>query len=66
MTYRIIALDLDGTLLDSKKRILPESLSALAQARAEGVKVVGGHWPPSCGDSPVLSGFSTRHPRNLL
>ncbi len=40
MTYRIIALDLDGTLLDSKKRILPESLSALAQARAEGVKVV--------------------------
>lgn len=35
MTYRIIALDLDGTLLDHKKRILPESLSALAQARAE-------------------------------
>ncbi|MFA3778063.1 pyridoxal phosphatase [Yersinia sp. 1652 StPb PI] len=40
MTYRIIALDLDGTLLDHKKRILPESLSALAQARAEGIKVV--------------------------
>ncbi|WP_075272424.1 pyridoxal phosphatase [Yersinia pseudotuberculosis] len=40
MTYRIIALDLDGTLLDHKKRILPESLSALAQARAEGVKVI--------------------------
>lgn len=40
MTYRVIALDLDGTLLDHKKRILPESLSALAQARAEGIKVV--------------------------
>ncbi|CNJ21577.1 pyridoxal phosphatase [Yersinia aldovae] len=40
MTYRVIALDLDGTLLDHKKRILPESLSALAQARAEGVKVI--------------------------
>ena len=34
MTYRIIALDLDGTLLDRQKRILPESLSALADARA--------------------------------
>jgi len=40
MTYRVIALDLDGTLLDRQKRILPESLAALADARAAGVKVV--------------------------
>ncbi|AJI95607.1 Cof-like hydrolase family protein [Yersinia ruckeri] len=40
MTYRVIALDLDGTLLDHQKRILPESLTALAEARAAGVKVV--------------------------
>lgn len=40
MNYRIIALDLDGTLLDKQKRILPQSLVALAQARAAGVKVV--------------------------
>jgi len=40
MTYRIIALDLDGTLLDRQKRILPESLAALADARAQGIKVV--------------------------
>ncbi|MFC0229497.1 pyridoxal phosphatase [Serratia aquatilis] len=40
MSYRVIALDLDGTLLDDQKKILPESLSALAQARAAGVKVV--------------------------
>ncbi|CND97858.1 pyridoxal phosphatase [Yersinia nurmii] len=40
MTYRVIALDLDGTLLDHQKRILPESLAALADARAAGVKVV--------------------------
>lgn len=40
MTYRVIALDLDGTLLDRQKRILPESLSALADARAAGIKVV--------------------------
>lgn len=40
MSYRVIALDLDGTLLDNQKRILPQSLAALAQARAAGIKVV--------------------------
>ncbi|NDL62790.1 pyridoxal phosphatase [Acerihabitans arboris] len=40
MTYRVIALDLDGTLLDRKKRILPESLKALNDARAAGMQVV--------------------------
>lgn len=40
MTYRVIALDLDGTLLDRQKKILPESLKALADARAAGVRVV--------------------------
>ncbi|STQ45680.1 pyridoxal phosphate (PLP) phosphatase [Ewingella americana] len=40
MTYRVIALDLDGTLLDRQKRILPESLAVLTEARAQGVKVI--------------------------
>jgi len=40
MTYRVIALDLDGTLLDRQKHILPESLAVLATARAQGVKVI--------------------------
>ncbi|MCG8706918.1 pyridoxal phosphatase [Brenneria sp. 4F2] len=40
MAYRVIALDLDGTLLNQQKKILPESLAALALARRQGVKVV--------------------------
>ncbi|WON76026.1 pyridoxal phosphatase [Serratia sp. UGAL515B_01] len=40
MSYRVIALDLDGTLLDNQKQILPQSLTALVKARAAGVKVV--------------------------
>ena len=40
MSYRIIALDLDGTLLTPNKTILPESLDALAKARQAGVKVL--------------------------
>lgn len=40
MSYRVIALDLDGTLLDDQKRILPGSLTALNLARKAGVKVL--------------------------
>ncbi|MDR0218506.1 MAG: pyridoxal phosphatase [Enterobacteriaceae bacterium] len=40
MSYRVIALDLDGTLLDPQKRILPESLAVLNEARQAGVKVL--------------------------
>ncbi|OAT24257.1 pyridoxal phosphatase [Proteus myxofaciens] len=40
MSYRVIALDLDGTLLDDQKRILPESIEALNQARKAGIQVL--------------------------
>ncbi|OTA21536.1 Cof family protein/peptidyl-prolyl cis-trans isomerase, cyclophilin type [Xenorhabdus beddingii] len=40
MSYRVIALDLDGTLLDPQKRILPESLAALNEARQSGIKIL--------------------------
>lgn len=40
MSYRVIALDLDGTLLDHQKKILPESLEVLNEARRQGVKVI--------------------------
>ncbi|MDX7988319.1 pyridoxal phosphatase [Xenorhabdus sp. 12] len=40
MSYRVIALDLDGTLLDPQKRILPESLVALNEARQSGIQIL--------------------------
>ena len=40
MSYRVIALDLDGTLLTPNKTILPESLEALARAQAGNEKVI--------------------------
>ncbi|MBW6351520.1 HAD hydrolase family protein, partial [Pseudomonas aeruginosa] len=40
MTTRVIALDLDGTLLTSKKTILPASLEALAPPREAGNLVI--------------------------
>ncbi|TCP91311.1 hypothetical protein EDC44_13117 [Cricetibacter osteomyelitidis] len=40
MSYKVIAFDLDGTLLNSQGQILPSSKNAIAQACAKGVKVV--------------------------
>lgn len=40
MTCRLIAFDLDGTLLDNEKRIPEENLRALAAAAARGVQIV--------------------------
>ena len=36
----LIALDLDGTLLNSEKKISPRNRAALVAAQAQGVKVV--------------------------
>lgn len=40
MSYRVIAFDLDGTLLDPDKHILQESLDAITEARRAGVQVL--------------------------
>lgn len=40
MAYRLIALDLDGTLLDSHAQIRPETLKVLQQARQQGIEVI--------------------------
>lgn len=40
MNYRVIALDLDGTLLTSQKTILADSLHVLARARQAGCEVI--------------------------
>lgn len=38
--YRLLAVDIDGTLLDSAGRVRPASIAAINAARARGVKVV--------------------------
>lgn len=40
MTYKILALDLDGTLFNSEKTVSDANKAALASARELGVKVV--------------------------
>ncbi len=40
MSYKAIAFDLDGTLLDGRRQIRPSSIDAIRAARAKGVKVI--------------------------
>ncbi len=40
MSYRLVALDLDGTLLDSSLNIRPESVEAIATARSQGIEAM--------------------------
>lgn len=40
MTYRVIALDLDGTLLTAQKTLLPQSLEALKRAQEAGYQLL--------------------------
>ena len=40
MTYRLVALDLDGTLLDSQLQIRAETIDALARLRAQGIQAM--------------------------
>ena len=47
MAFEIIALDMDGTLLDSRKRVLPSSVAAVERAAAAGktVAICSGRCP---------------------
>ena len=41
MSIKLIAVDIDGTLVNSKKEITPEVFAAIQDAKAAGVKVIG-------------------------
>ncbi len=61
VNYRLIALDLDGTLLQPDQNIHPRALAAIAKAQAQGVLIVpctGRSWRESVG---ALSPLANLH-----
>ena len=40
MSIKLIAVDIDGTLLNSQRQVTPEVFQAIQDAKAAGVKVV--------------------------
>ena len=49
MTYKVIALDIDGTLASSEHNILPETRDALLAAQEKGLKVILASGRPTPG-----------------
>lgn len=53
MKYKIIALDIDGTLTNSQKDITPKTMDALTELQEKGGKVVLASGRPTMGIFPV-------------
>lgn len=53
MKYKALALDLDGTLTDSKKRVSDVNKKAVSDAIDKGVKVILASGRPTFGVMPV-------------
>lgn len=53
MSYQLLALDLDGTLTNSKKEISKPTLNALLDIQRKGVKVVLASGRPTVGVRPL-------------
>lgn len=53
MSFRMIVLDLDGTLTNSKKQITPHTRETLIRAQQQGIKVVLASGRPTYGIAPI-------------
>ena len=53
MKYKLIILDLDGTLTNEKKEITPHTLSTILRAQELGVKIVLASGRPTYGVAPI-------------
>lgn len=59
--YKLIALDMDGTLLNKEKKITKRTKEALAMAREKGVKVVIATGRPIAGLSKYINELDLMH-----
>lgn len=53
MKYKLLVLDLDGTLTNSKKQITPFTLQALMEAQEQGLRIVLASGRPTYGIVPL-------------
>ncbi|MGC4431817.1 HAD-IIB family hydrolase, partial [Streptococcus suis] len=54
MSIKLVAVDIDGTLLNNKKEITPEVFAAVQEAKKQGVKVVIATGRPIAGVEDLL------------
>lgn len=53
MPYKLLVLDLDGTLTNSRKEITPRTLDTLIQAQKQGIRIVLASGRPTYGVAPI-------------
>ena len=53
MKYKLLALDLDGTLTNSKKVITPHTRETLLKAQEKGIKIILASGRPTYGIVPL-------------
>lgn len=53
MQYNVLALDLDGTIMNSQKKVTPKTVDTIIQAQKKGVKVVLASGRPPHGVEPL-------------
>lgn len=61
MQYKLLVLDLDGTLTNSKKEITPLTLKRLIEAQEAGVKIVLASGRPTYGITPLCDALQMDH-----
>lgn len=66
MKYKMIVLDLDGTLTNNKKEITPRTKQALMQAQAAGVHVVLASGRPTYGIVPLAEELKLKEDRGYI
>lgn len=65
--YKVLALDLDGTLTDNRKEIPPRNLDALMQAQRQGLTIVLASGRPTQGITPLAEQLQlSRHGGYIL
>ena len=60
MSIKLIAVDIDGTLVNSQKEITPQVFSAIQDAKEAGVKVVIATGRPIAGVAKLLDDLQLR------
>ena len=55
MKYKLLVLDLDGTLTNSKKKITDRTRNTLIEAQKRGVKIVLASGRPTYGVAPLAN-----------
>ncbi|MEY8462724.1 sugar-phosphatase [Streptococcus merionis] len=66
MSIKLVAVDIDGTLITDQRQITPEVFDAVQDAKAQGIKVVIATGRPIAGVKQLLSELKLDEPDNYV